>query len=106
MELFDVVELRRRLPEETVGYLEFLRVHSMSAGPYRLPAGSVDPQSPHLEDEVYVVTEGRAVLVVDGERRAVGAGSVAFIAARAQHRFAEITEDLVAVVVFAPPESG
>jgi hypothetical protein len=31
-------------------YHEFLRVPTMSAGLYRLPAGGHDPQSPHAED--------------------------------------------------------
>ena len=35
-------------------YLEFLRVSSMSAGLYVLPAGGVDPQKPHMEDEMYL----------------------------------------------------
>ncbi len=106
MELFDVDELRAGMRPGTVEYLEFLRVDAMSAGLYRLPAGSRDPQSPHQEDEVYVVTEGRGVLMIDGERRPIGPGSVAFVAAHAEHRFEDIAEDLVAVVFFAPPESS
>jgi hypothetical protein len=31
-------------------YLEFLRVSSLSAGLYMLPAGAVDTQQPHAED--------------------------------------------------------
>jgi mannose-6-phosphate isomerase-like protein (cupin superfamily) len=89
-----------------VEYLEFLRVAALSAGIYRLAAGSADPQSPHEEDEIYVVMEGRATLLVDGERRPVSRGSVAFVAARVEHRFEDITEDLVAVVLFAPAESA
>jgi mannose-6-phosphate isomerase-like protein (cupin superfamily) len=105
VELFGVGELRERMPPRTVEYLEFLRVNTMSAGIYRLPTGARDPQSPHDEDEVYVVIEGRAVLNVDGERRPVGPGSVAFVGAHAEHRFEDVAEDLVAVVLFAPPES-
>ena len=37
-------------------YLEFLRAPSMSAGIYTLPAGGVDRQQPHTEDEVYYVS--------------------------------------------------
>ncbi len=106
MDVFGVDHLRSEMPAEAVDYREFLRVSTMSAGLYRLPAGSEDPQSPHAEDEVYVVIEGRATLTVDGERQAVGPGSVAYVAAGAAHRFEDISEDLVAVVVFAPPESS
>ena len=33
-------------------YREFLRVPSMSAGLYVLPAGATDPQQPHHQDEM------------------------------------------------------
>ena len=52
-------------------YTEVLRVPSMSVGSYVLPAGSVDPQQPHAEDEVYVILQGRAIL------RAESGGAVA-----------------------------
>jgi mannose-6-phosphate isomerase-like protein (cupin superfamily) len=78
----------------------------MSVGTYSIPAGGVDDQQPHHEEEVYVVTGGRAVLDVAGERVPVGAGSVVHVAARAPHRFVEVAEDLTVLVFFAPPYSG
>ena len=57
-------------------YLEFLRVPDLSMGLYILPAGGVDPQSPHTEDEVYYVASGRAKIKVADEDRAVQAGSI------------------------------
>jgi mannose-6-phosphate isomerase-like protein (cupin superfamily) len=105
VDLFGVDELRDRMSPGVVDYLEFLRVPAMSVGVYRLPAGSPDPQAPHREDEIYVVMEGRATLVVDGDERPVSRGSVAFVAAGIEHRFQDIMEDLVAVVLFAPAES-
>lgn len=90
---------------ETDTYAEWVRSSSLSAGVYRLSAGDVDGQSPHDEDEVYVVTRGAAALEVDGARHAVTTGSVAFVPARDEHRFLDITEDFETVVVFAPPES-
>lgn len=89
-----------------VAYWEFLRVASMSAGVYRLAAGADDGQSPHAEDEVYVVLAGAGRLR-GGDRVAdVGPGTVAFVPAGEVHRFEDITEDLALLVVFAPPESG
>jgi mannose-6-phosphate isomerase-like protein (cupin superfamily) len=106
MDVFDVDQLRKALRSASAAYREFLRTPSMSVGLYRLTAGSVDPQGPHGEDEVYVVIEGRATLDVEGRSTAVMPGSVAFVAAGAGHRFRDIEEDLVTVVLFAPPESG
>jgi mannose-6-phosphate isomerase-like protein (cupin superfamily) len=89
----------------TDGYAEWVRSQSLSAGVYRLPAGGVDDQSPHREDEVYVVTRGSASLFVEGVPHPVSRGTVAFVPAWAEHRFIEVGDDLEVVVVFAPPES-
>ena len=86
-------------------YVEWVRSQSLSAGVYRIPAGGVDDQSPHREDEVYVVTAGAAELEVEGRRAPVGPGTVAFVPRRADHRFVDVTADLEVSVVFAPPES-
>jgi mannose-6-phosphate isomerase-like protein (cupin superfamily) len=86
-------------------YVEWVRSQSLSAGVYRIAAGGVDDQSPHHEDEVYVVTAGAALLDVEGRRTPVGPGTVAFVPRRADHRFVDVTEDLEVSVVFAPPES-
>ena len=86
-------------------YEEFLRASAMSMGLYVLEAGAEDPQSPHNEDEAYIVMAGRAVINVDGEDRAVGPGSVVFVAAHVPHRFHSIGERLEVMVVFAPAET-
>jgi mannose-6-phosphate isomerase-like protein (cupin superfamily) len=87
-------------------YLEFLRVPPMSAGVYVLPAGGSDPQSPHREDELYYVVRGRARMRAGSDDREVASGSVIFIAAQVEHRFYDITEELVVLVFFAPAESS
>jgi quercetin dioxygenase-like cupin family protein len=102
-DLQTVDQLRR---ESGTSYLEFLRVVSMSAGLYALPAGGEDPQSPHREDELYYVTRGRAKFFAGAEERDVAAGSLIFVAAGVTHRFYDITEDLHLLVFFAPAESS
>jgi mannose-6-phosphate isomerase-like protein (cupin superfamily) len=77
----------------------------MSAGLYVLPAGGVDTQRPHQEDEMYYVTRGRGKFRAGDEDREVSAGSVLFVAAEVEHRFYDITEELAVLVFFAPPES-
>ena len=86
-------------------YLEFLRQTSMSIGLYVLPAGATDPQTPHNEDEVYVILNGRGQIMVDGEHRPVQKGSIIFVGKRVEHRFHTIEEDLQILVFFAPAES-
>ncbi|MEO8528380.1 MAG: cupin domain-containing protein [Pseudolysinimonas sp.] len=94
-------------PTTADGYVEQLSVPDLSVGMYRIPAGGVDPQSPHTEDEIYVVTAGRATFVGDHTGSVpVGPGSVIFVPAGEGHRFVDITEDLATVVVFGPAEGS
>jgi mannose-6-phosphate isomerase-like protein (cupin superfamily) len=86
-------------------YVEWVRSQRLSGGVYRLPTGAVDDQTPHTEDEVYVVTRGAASLDVEGVVTPVRPGSMAFVPERAVHRFVDISEDFETVVVFAPPET-
>jgi mannose-6-phosphate isomerase-like protein (cupin superfamily) len=92
-------------------YLEFLRIPTMSAGIYSLAAGSEDLQSPHQQDELYYVVRGHAKLRIDdatsgGAREVpVAPGDTLFVAARAAHKFFDITEDLELLVFFAPAET-
>ena len=87
-------------------YREFLRVADLSAGLYALEAGGTDPQSPHTEDELYYVVEGRATVRVGDEDRAVEPGSLIFVGAHVPHRFHGIEERLILLVAFGPAEGS
>jgi mannose-6-phosphate isomerase-like protein (cupin superfamily) len=82
-------------------YVEQLRVPDLSVGTYSIPAGGLDDQPPHTEDEIYVVTAGRARLVTDSGTVEVGPGDVIYVPAGEEHRFVEVTDDLALLVVFA-----
>jgi mannose-6-phosphate isomerase-like protein (cupin superfamily) len=85
---------------------EFVRVPAMSAGIYVLGAGYTDQQTPHKEDELYYVIRGRAKMIIGEETHAVNAGDSIFVDAGVEHRFIDIEEELVLLVVFAPEESS
>jgi mannose-6-phosphate isomerase-like protein (cupin superfamily) len=104
-EFFQLDQLERQRAQAGKSYLEFLRVPAMSAGVYRLPAGGTDPQKPHKEDEMYYVVRGRSRMRVGTENRAIGPGSVIFVAAEVEHRFYDIAEELMVLVFFAPAET-
>ncbi|MEV6524805.1 cupin domain-containing protein [Longispora sp. NPDC051575] len=87
-------------------YVETLRTPDMSLGTYSIRAGGEDDQSPHREDEIYVVTAGRARIVTSDGEADLGPGSVVFVPAHEEHRFTDVSEDLTLLVVFAPPYSG
>ena len=87
-------------------WVEQFRVPDLSVGTYSIPVGGTDDQEPHTEDEVYVVTAGRAMFESGGRRVPVAPGSVIFVAAGEAHRFADVTEDLATLVLFAPAEGS
>ena len=98
---FDLAQLVVQQKATGNPYLEFLRVPALSCGIYTLPAGAKDLQSPHDEDEVYLVVSGRGRLRVGGEDQAVGPGSLLFVRATSEHSFFEINEDITLLVFFA-----
>ena len=102
---FPIDELLRQREARGKLYLEFLRVPAMSAGVYVLPAGGVDPQRPHGQDEMYYVVRGRARMKIGSEDAEVSAGSVIFVEAEAEHRFYDVQEKLEVLVFFAPAET-
>jgi mannose-6-phosphate isomerase-like protein (cupin superfamily) len=104
MDAFDLAELAARRSALGQPYLEFLTVPDLSAGLYVLPAGGVDGQRPHTEDEIYYVVSGRARVTVGDDVRDVEPGSIVFVGASVPHRFHEIAEELTLLVVFGPAE--
>jgi mannose-6-phosphate isomerase-like protein (cupin superfamily) len=87
-------------------YQEFIRVPAMSAGIYVLSAGATDKQSPHKEDEIYYVVRGTAKMRLGREERSISQGDVIFVEKNLEHRFFEIDEELMLLVIFAPAESS
>ena len=85
-------------------WTEQFRVPDLSVGTYSIAAGGTDGQSPHTEDEIYVVTAGRATIEAGGQRAEVGPGAVIYVPAGEVHRFTDVTEDLALLVLFAPAE--
>jgi quercetin dioxygenase-like cupin family protein len=85
-------------------YVEQFRAPDLSVGTYSIPAGGHDGQSPHTEDEIYVVAAGRARMEATSGSTEVGPGDVIFVPAGEDHRFVDVTEDLTLLVVFGPAE--
>ena len=100
-QLFDVAEIRKKLTGKPVEYREFFDVPAMHCGLYRLERGATDMQTPHDEDEIYYVVEGKAHLKVGDEIKSVGPGSVMYIGATEAHSFFEIEEDMLLLVFFS-----
>ncbi|HEY4772491.1 MAG TPA: cupin domain-containing protein [Steroidobacteraceae bacterium] len=85
-------------------YATALAHGSMSVGLY-VPLGR-DPQTPHSQDEIYIVRSGEAEFSVRGERQPCKTGDVLFVAAGIEHRFENLSSDFSAWVVFWGPKGG
>jgi mannose-6-phosphate isomerase-like protein (cupin superfamily) len=103
MDAFDLDELIARLDTSRHDFAEFFRAETLSLTVAFWPAGGVDDQTPHTEDEVYFVADGRGQLRVGAEDSGVAPGTIVYVAAGVEHRFHSIEEDLRVLVFWAPP---
>ena len=101
-QVFDIPNLMKLVDGGEPRLHEFLRSSSLSLAVYRLPAGSKDMQSPHEEDEVYIVLEGRGHLSLEGKNEAIARGKILFVKAGTEHSFFDIEEDLTVLAIFGP----
>jgi len=85
-------------------YAEAFSHGSMSFGLYA-PIGR-DPQTPHSQDELYIVHSGTAAITIAGDKQACAPGDVFFVAAGIEHRFHGMSADFSAWVVFWGPKGG
>jgi mannose-6-phosphate isomerase-like protein (cupin superfamily) len=100
-QVFQLSQLQAKLTGAPAEYKEFLRTPNLSCGIYHLQEGARDMQTPHDEDEVYLVLSGRATLKVGEELREVKEGTVLYVRATESHSFFEIEEDMTLLVFFA-----
>lgn len=63
-------------------------------------------QTPHAQDEIYVIIRGRGVLLHHGKRDPFEAGDILFVAAGTEHHYEDFTEDLALWRVFYGPDGG
>lgn len=104
-------EARRCLPlpatekwPEGVPFTRMLAHGTMSVELFA-PRGT-DHQTPHEQDELYVVISGTGELVVEGEVFPFAPGDVLFVPAGREHRFERFSDDFATWVVFWGPEGG
>jgi mannose-6-phosphate isomerase-like protein (cupin superfamily) len=99
--LFTIADLTDSLLASERRYYPFLDEAGVSAGLYRLPANGKDEQQPHRLDEIYYVLEGKAKLAAGEDTFPAVPGQILFVKAEVEHRFFEIEEDLLTLVIFS-----
>lgn len=77
---------------------------SMSVEVYR--PRKADPQTPHDQDELYVVISGSGCFVTDGVSQRFEPGEMLFVAAGVAHRFEDFTDDFATWVIFYGRRGG
>lgn len=65
-----------------------------------------DPQTPHDQDELYIVCKGQGYFVNGEQRQRFIQGDVLFVPAGREHRFEEFSNDLEVWVIFYGPTGG
>ena len=65
-----------------------------------------DPQTPHDQDELYLVNQGAGQFRCGGRRTPFGPGDMLFAAAGETHRFEEFSDDLELWVIFWGQKGG
>ncbi|MBB4305475.1 mannose-6-phosphate isomerase-like protein (cupin superfamily) [Rhodobium orientis] len=66
----------------------------------------VDRQTPHDQDEIYVVASGSGTFECAGEKESFATGDALFAPAGADHRFLDFTDDFAVWVIFYGPTGG
>lgn len=97
-------EAREALAAVPEPFAVLLRHGTMSVELYA-PVG-IDRQTPHEQDELYIVASGTGTFSKAGERRPFGPGDVLFVEAGVEHRFEEFSPDFSTWVVFWGPKGG
>ena len=77
---------------------------SMSVELYA-PVGT-DPQTPHSQDELYLILSGSGVVAIADVTFACGPGDCFFVGAGVEHRFTEFSPGFTTWVVFWGPQGG
>lgn len=85
-------------------YQEFIRTNDLSTGIYKINVGQTDIQTPHTEDEVYYIIQGKSKFIHGESILDVKPGDFLFVAAKVDHRFVDVQEDMIVLVFFGPAE--
>ena len=72
---------------------------------YYAPQGA-DTQTPHVKDEIYIISQGRGWFHYDQSRVECAQGDALFVPAGTEHRFENFSDDFQTWVVFYGPEGG
>ena len=100
-----ILEAIEELKKEKEKKFTILMEHGTMKVEYYAPQ-KVDLQTPHKQDELYVVASGTGIFFNDGVRTPFKQGDVLFVPAGKEHRFEDFTSDFATWVIFYGPDGG
>ncbi|HEU4574478.1 MAG TPA: cupin domain-containing protein [Chitinophagaceae bacterium] len=101
-----ITEAEQQLSQEAAGQrFSTVMQNGTMRVEYYAPVNT-DLQTPHKQDELYVIISGSGFFYRHGERLAFSPGDVLFVPAGMEHRFEQFTEDFATWVIFYGPVGG
>ena len=95
---FSLSQIHERLSASDKPFVEFFRKGDFSMEVYQ-PVG-VDLQTPHAQDEVYIIISGTGTFINGDQTVAFQPQDVLFVPAGVEHRFIDFTDDFKTWVIF------
>ena len=100
-----LAEAMQQLETEKKNRFIAVMKHGSMVAEYYAPL-KTDPQTPHEQDELYIVVRGSGFFYRDGKQTHCKAGDLLFVPAAMEHRFEDFTEDFAVWVIFYGPPGG
>ena len=95
----------RQLLEQSEFPFTVMMKHGTMTIEYFAPQ-EADTQTPHKQDEIYVIIKGHSTFFRDGERMYCKKNDVLFVPAGMEHYFENFSDDFATWVIFYGPDGG
>jgi mannose-6-phosphate isomerase-like protein (cupin superfamily) len=99
-----LVDAIQQLSNKDKPFIQLMQ-HGTMQVEYFAPKGT-DNQTPHKQDELYIITSGAGEFVRDGERVNCATHDVLFVPAGMEHRFENFSDDFSTWVIFYGTNGG
>lgn len=100
--LADAVSTLSGTPDQL--FIELFRHGTMCVEYYK--PGSIDSQSPHTQDELYIIASGSGEFIKGDELFTFTTGDVLFVPAGVEHHFENYSSDFATWVIFYGKRGG
>jgi len=100
-----IEEAMQRLDKEVQNRFTVLMKHGTMSIEYYAPENN-DLQTPHQQDEIYIIASGNSIFFQNDERVPCKPGDILFVPALMEHRFENFSDDFATWVIFYGKEGG